>query len=207
MAGFIIGFDGEKKGAGTRIIDFVEEAAIPTAMFGMLQALPLTALWDRLERENRLRNSTRLDINQTTLMNFVPTRPIEDIALEYIETFWTLYEPKRYLDRVYRCFLKLGTPKHQAPASLPSIVDLRALTIVIWRQGFKRDTRWKFWHHLFGIMRHNPGVWEQYLTMCAHNEHFLEYRQIVKDQIEEQLAEFLTLDRLENTLEVTDTTI
>ena len=73
---------------------------------------------------------------------------------------------------------------------MPNWVDIRALGIVIWRQGVKRDTRWKFWHHLFGIFRHNPGVWEHYLTMCAHNEHFLEYRQIVKDQIEAQLAEF-----------------
>ena len=190
MAGFIIGFDGEKKDAGKRIIDFVEEAAIPTAMFGMLQALPLTALWDRLEKENRLRSSTRLDINQTTLMNFIPTRPIEDIANEYIEAFWTLYEPKTYLDRVYRCFLKLGTPQHKSTFTMPNWVDIRALAIVIWRQGIKRNTRWKFWHHLFGIFRHNPAVWEHYLTMCAHNEHFLEYRQIVRDEIEAQLAEF-----------------
>ena len=75
MAGFIIGFDNEKKGAGQRIINFVEEAAIPTAMFGMLQALPLTALWDRLEKENRLRDSTRLDINQTTLTEFCSDSP------------------------------------------------------------------------------------------------------------------------------------
>jgi hypothetical protein len=27
--------------------------------------------------------------------------------------------------------------------------------------------------------------------VCAHNEHFLEYRQIVRDEIEAQLAEFL----------------
>ena len=32
---------------------------------------------------------------------------------------------------------------------------------------------------------------EHYLTMCAHNEHFLEYREIVKEQIETQLAEYL----------------
>ena len=196
MAGFIIGFDGEKSGAGQRIIDFVEEAAIPTAMFGMLQALPLTALWERLEREDRLRDSTRKDINQTTLMNFVPTRPIEDIAQEYIQAFWTLYEPKTYLDRVYRCFLKLGTPQHESPSTMPSWVDLRALAIVVWRQGFKRNTRWQFWHHLFSIIRHNPGVWEHYLTMCAHNEHFLEYRQIVKDEIEAQLAEFKAQEKL-----------
>ena len=190
MAGFIIGFDGEKPGAGQRIIDFVEQAAIPTAMFGMLQALPLTALWTRLEKEQRLRDSSRKDINQTTLMNFVPTRPIEDIAQEYIDAFWTLYEPKRYLDRVHRCFLKLGAPPYQTPFSLPSWVDLKALAIVVWRQGFKRNTRWQFWQHLASIIRHNPGVWEHYLTMCAHNEHFLEYRQIVKDEIEAQLAEF-----------------
>lgn len=73
---------------------------------------------------------------------------------------------------------------------MPSWVDLRALGIVIWRQGFKRNTRWKFWHHLFSILKHNPAVWEHYLTVCAHNEHFLEYRQIVRHEIEVQLAEF-----------------
>jgi hypothetical protein len=30
-----------------------------------------------------------------------------------------------------------------------------------------------------------------YLAVCAQIEHFLEYRQIVKDQIEAQVAEFL----------------
>ena len=190
MAGFIIGFDGEKKGAGSRIISFVEQAAIPTAMFGMLQALPNTALWNRLEKEGRLRDNTKKDINQTTLMNFVPTRPLEEIAREYIEAFWTLYDPEIYLDRTYRCFLKLGEPKVHPPAKFPAWVDLRALAIVIWRQGIKRSTRWKFWHHLWSILGKNPGVWEHYLTLCAHNEHFLEYRQIVRHQIEQQLLEF-----------------
>jgi radical SAM superfamily enzyme YgiQ (UPF0313 family) len=190
MAGFIIGFDGEKKGAASRIIDFVEQAAIPTAMFGMLQALPNTALWHRLEKEGRLLDNTKQDINQTSLLNFIPTRPIEDIAREYIEAFWTLYDPKVFLDRTYRCFLKLGAPKCKVPSKMPSWVDLRALAIVIWRQGFKRSTRWQFWHHLFSILKHNPAVWEHYLTICAHNEHFLQYREIVRAQIEEQLAEF-----------------
>ncbi|NER00556.1 MAG: B12-binding domain-containing radical SAM protein, partial [Cyanothece sp. SIO2G6] len=36
MAGFIIGFDGEKAGAGDRIINFVEATAIPQALFSML---------------------------------------------------------------------------------------------------------------------------------------------------------------------------
>ena len=190
MAGFIIGFDGEKKGSGDRIIQFVEQAAIPTAMFGMLQALPNTALWARLEKEGRLRHDGKQDINQSTLMNFIPTRPIDEIAQEYIKAFWELYDPHTFLDRTYRCFLKLGAPKAKPAFKFPALVDLKALAIVIWRQGIKRDTRWKFWHHLFSIIKNNSPVWEHYLTVCAHNEHFLQYRQIVRTEIELQLQEF-----------------
>jgi radical SAM superfamily enzyme YgiQ (UPF0313 family) len=75
MAGFIIGFDGEKKGAGNRIVQFVEQNNIPTAVFSMLQALPDTALWHRLTKEGRMRVEGA-NINQTTLMNFIPTRPL-----------------------------------------------------------------------------------------------------------------------------------
>ena len=190
MAGFIIGFDGEKSGSGDRIVRFAEQTAIPTTTFAMLQALPHTALWHRLEKEGRLQDKDG-NINQTTLMNFIPTRPLEDIAREYVEAFWELYDAERFLDRTYRCFLMLGAPKCKAPFKMPNWVDLRALLIVVWRQGVKRKTRWKFWHHLFSIFKRNPAVWEHYLTVCAHNEHFLEYRQIVRDQIEGQLAEFL----------------
>jgi len=193
MAGFIIGFDGEKTGAGDRIVRFAELTGIPTTTFAMLQALPNTALSHRLEREGRLRDNNG-NLNQTTLMNFVPTRPLEDIAREYVEAFCALYDPEKYLDRTYRCFLKLGAPKCQAPGKLPSLIDLRALLIVVWRQGFQRSTRWKFWHHLFSIIKNNPAVWDHYLTVCAHNEHFLEYREIVRQEIDEQLTVYLADD-------------
>jgi radical SAM superfamily enzyme YgiQ (UPF0313 family) len=190
MAGFIIGFDGEKAGAGQRIVQFAEAAAIPSTTFGMLQALPHTALSHRLEKEGRLRGKSG-NLNQTTLMNFIPTRPLEDIAREYVEAFCEVYDAQKYLDRTYRHFLMLGAPTANIPARVPSLIDLRALLTVVWRQGVKRSTRWKFWHHLFSIIKRNPAVWDHYLTVCAHNEHFLEYRQIVRDEIEAQLAEFL----------------
>ena len=102
MAGFIIGFDGEKTGAGQRIVKFVEQTNIPTAVFSMLQALPDTALSHRLAKEGRLRGTADGNINQTTLMNFVPTRPLEEIAVEYMDAFDELYEPSKFLDRTYR---------------------------------------------------------------------------------------------------------
>ncbi|MFH7029292.1 MAG: B12-binding domain-containing radical SAM protein [Heteroscytonema crispum UTEX LB 1556] len=194
MAGFIIGFDGEKKGAGARIVKFVEQTAIPTALFSMLQALPDTALWHRLEKEGRLRSKSA-NINQTTLMNFVPTRPLSDIAQEYVEAFWELYEPKRFLDRAYRHYRLLGEATYPkkgkgAKKSL-NLTLLRALLIICWRQGVLRSTRWQFWRNLWSMYQHNPGGVSSYLAVCAQIEHFLEYRQIVRDQIEAQVAEFL----------------
>jgi hypothetical protein len=108
-----------------------------------------------------------------------------------------LYEPNAYIDRVTHYYLKAGKPRWQqfAPkgvalgkASLPSWTDIRALAIVIWRQGIKRDTRWRFWSSLLKIARHNPQVFEQFLVTLAHNEHFQEYRGIVSREIQEQLA-------------------
>ena len=189
IAGFIIGFDGEKAGAGQRIVAFSEAAAIPTTTFAMLQALPHTALWHRLEKEGRLIDKVG-NINQTTLMNFVPTRPVETIAQEYVEAFCQLYEPHNYLDRVHRYFLKLGPARVRSSFKLPELAVIRALLIVCWRQGLKRSTRWAFWHHLVHILLANPRVAEQYLAVCAHNEHFMEYRDIVRLQIETQLAAY-----------------
>ncbi len=186
MAGFIIGFDGEKKGAGDRIVRFVEQTNIPIAFFSMLQALPDTALWHRLEKEGRLRGDA--NISQTTLMNFVPTRPLEEITREFIDGFWNLYDPMAYLNRTYRHFLKMGTPDHKARLRKVSWIAVRALLTVCWRQGVVRKTRWQFWVNLFGIFRHNPRVWEHYLSVCALGEHFLDYREIVRNQIEAQLA-------------------
>lgn len=194
MAGFIIGFDGEKSGAGARIVKFVEQTSIPTALFSMLQALPDTALWHRLAKENRLRSKSA-NINQTTLMNFVPTRPLAEIASEYVEAFWELYEPSRFLDRAYRHYRILGEatyPKKGKGAKKPlNWKVLRALLTICWRQGMLRNTRWQFWRNLWSMYKHNPGGISSYLSVCAQIEHFLEYRQIVRDEIEAQVAEFL----------------
>ncbi|GCE65020.1 hypothetical protein OMCYN_00944 [cyanobiont of Ornithocercus magnificus] len=189
MAGFIIGFDGEKAGAGQRIVDFVSRTGIPAAMMGMLQALPNTALWHRLEKEGRLveNESAAKGVNQTNLLNFRPTRPIRDIANEYVEAFWALYEPSAYMDRVYSYYLKMGPPRWKATPKLPSWTDIQALTIVIWRQGMRRSTRWRFWRYILGIRRRNPALLEQFLIVLAHNEHFIEYRTIVQQEIRDQL--------------------
>lgn len=196
MAGFIIGFDDEKSGAGDRIIDFVEATAIPQALLGMLQALPGTALWHRLEKEGRLQTEQKaVSGKQTTLMNFVPTRPIEEIAREYVQCFWQLYEPDRYLARVYRHYLIMTPMPHKKKnPQMLELMEIRALLIIFWRQGIKRNTRRQFWRQLFAIIHKNPGVFTHYLTSCAHIEHFLEYREIIWEEVEAELADRALLE-------------
>lgn len=204
MAGFIIGFDGEKSGAGDRIVNFVEKTTIPIALFSMLQALPDTALWHRLKKEERLRIESA-NINQTTLMNFIPTRPLEEIAREFVNSFWNLYDPQKFLDRTYRHYRILGeAPCHNDPNKKKKRkekkpvdwIAIRAFFIICWRQGIVRETRWKFWNYLFNIYRYNRGGLASYLGVCAQIEHFLEYRQIVKNEIEAQLEEYLKEETL-----------
>ncbi len=205
MGGFIIGFDGEKPGAGQRVVQFVEQTAIPVPLFSMLQALPNTGLWHRLQQEGRLLDREG-DINQTTLMNFLPTRPIEDIAEEYVEAFCELYEPQKYLERVFRHFKMLGDPRHPETFQVrrseeddlnvesvkkdsQSRSKLQVALTLLWRQGVVRKTRWSFWAKLFYIYKNKRDLLEAYLTVCSFIEHFNEYRQVVRDQITTQLAQ------------------
>jgi radical SAM superfamily enzyme YgiQ (UPF0313 family) len=190
MGAFILGFDGEEAGAGDRIREFVERTSIPTTVVSMLQALPRTAMWERLEREGRLRGEDAR-LNRETLMNFEPTRPVGEIAREYSAVLWQLYDPVRFLDRTYRHFRILGPPRWAPEERAPDRHDwrdIRALLTLCWRQGVKRRTRWKFWHHLFSVGRRNPRVVSRYICTLAHIEHFLWIRESIRRQVETQLA-------------------
>lgn len=191
-AGFILGFDGERSGAGERIQAFVEQTSIPQPMLGILQALPNTALWNRLKAEQRLLEGMGITPvgDQNTLMNFIPTRPVAEIAREYVEGFWTLYEPANYLKRCFEQCLNIVPPAgrrqsmHFAPGK-----GLRLLAQLIWHQGWRRaEIRAQFWRQMWVIVRTKPQVLNMYLGLCAAGEHFWEYRALARERITQQLG-------------------
>lgn len=211
MAGFIIGFDDEKKGAGERVFQFATENAIPGVTFSMLQALPGTALWDRLKASGRLLDDANL--NQTTLLNFVPTRPIEEIAEEYVDAFWKLYDPKVYLKRVFDHFMLVGQARvHQDPELRKKLAnqhktdfDLKGVLFglkMLFKLGFVRSTRFVFWKYLYLMFKKNPGGIGNFLSFAAFMEHFLPYRKMVKKEIQEALQA-----RIDGRVKVLDTNI
>ena len=129
-----------------------------------------------------------------TLTNFIPTRPVEELVREYANCFWELYEPSRYLSRVYRHYKEMKPAPHKVPLKMLEWIEMRAVLIICWRQGIKRNTRFQFWRQFFTILWHNPNVFVPYLSNCAAIEHFIEYRKIVRDEIEAQAAEFLAAE-------------
>jgi len=191
-AGFILGFDGERSGAGERIQAFVEQTSIPQPMLGLLQALPNTALWNRLQGEQRLLEGIGVTEvgDQNTLMNFTPTRPVSEIAQEYVEGFWTLYETAHYLRRCFQQCLNIVPPPerkqtmHFAPGK-----GLRLVAQLIWNQGWQKpEIRVQFWQQLWVILRTKPQVLNMYLGLCAAGEHFWEYRALARERITQQVG-------------------
>lgn len=191
-AGFILGFDGERSGAGERIQAFIEQSSIPQPMLGILQALPNTQLWHRLQKEKRLVEGVGITKvgDQNTLMNFTPTRPVAEIAKEYVEGFWKLYEPKNYLKRCFKQCLKINSPvERKQTMQFPLGKGLRLVSQVIWHQGIRRpEIRQQFWRQLFIITIAKPQVLNMYFGLCAAGEHFWEYRILARERITEQLG-------------------
>ena len=62
VSGIILGLDTDTKDSGARILDFLEQSEIPMATINLLQALPRTPLWERLQHENRLLRDEDLEL-------------------------------------------------------------------------------------------------------------------------------------------------
>src|SRR6185369_441341 len=94
MAGFIVGFDNDPVDIFQRQIDFIRHSAIPLAMVGLLNALPETQLWKRLEREGRLLGEDASGNNTVCTLNF-KTRMDPDVLVQgYQSLMRTIYSPR-----------------------------------------------------------------------------------------------------------------
>ncbi|KYC43799.1 radical SAM protein [Scytonema hofmannii PCC 7110] len=185
MSGFIMGFDNERPGAGKRIRAFMEETGIPQGHFSLLQALQNTAMWNRLQQEGRLLDGFGT-VHQGSIMNFVPTRPVEEITEEYIDAFWHIYEPMPYLKRTFRhmMMMKGWRGKTNRPITWH---EIRLFAALCWRQGVVRSTRFRYWWQLIAIALAKPRLVYDYLTALGIGEHFFTYRHEVKAQLQAQL--------------------
>jgi radical SAM superfamily enzyme YgiQ (UPF0313 family) len=190
IAGCIIGFDNERPGADQRLIDFAIQNNIPEMFITMLHAQPGTDMWIRLENEGRLKHwKFDKDIgSQTGLSNFVPTRPLVEIAEEFINLYQVLYDPGFYVERSFRHIARMEPSPLKKSFSIPSLPELRAVMITLYRQGVRYPSRWKFWKYFFTAMFTFPSSrFEQFLSACVMGEHYFEFRDTVNTKLRENL--------------------
>jgi radical SAM superfamily enzyme YgiQ (UPF0313 family) len=191
IAGCILGFDNERKGADQRLIEFASKNQIPEMFVTLLQAGPGTDLWMRLEKEGRLM-FCGFDDNlgsQTGLINFLPTRPRSEIAREFIHLYNVLYDPESYLKRSFEHLSRMETIPPKKAFSMPYASELRAVLIAFFRQGVLYPSRFTFWKLLFRAMLKFPQRLRYFISACIVGEHYYAYRQTIREELESQLAD------------------
>jgi len=126
QAGFIVGFDQDPASIFEKMITFIQESGIVTAMVGLLNAPRGTKLYERLVTENRLLKTSTGD-NTDLSMNFIPKMNYEKLISGYRHIIETIYSPKQYYLRVKR-FMKDYRPAQK------KVVQMR---YSYWKAGLK----------------------------------------------------------------------
>src|SRR6201995_2763151 len=154
VSGIIMGLDTDKPETGDALLAFVDESRIPLLTINLLQALPKTPLWDRLERENRLINDDSRDSNVDFLL------PYDQVVSSWRKCMEVAYQPEklyaRYqyqVDYTYANRLRVPvTPEQKSWANIKR--GLIMLRNIFWKVGVLGDYRKVFWKFALSRLRH-----------------------------------------------------
>jgi len=170
MAGFIVGFDNDPEDIFERQIDFIRKSAIPLAMVGLLNALPDTQLWKRLEREGRLLGEASGN-NTVCTFNFKTRMDPALLIRGYQSIMRTIYSPREYyqraLDSMRRTDQEFTEPQHYN-----LINAVTSFTRIILKLGLLDSERREFWRFFSQtLIKHHAKIAES-LRLAAMGYHF-----------------------------------
>jgi radical SAM superfamily enzyme YgiQ (UPF0313 family) len=170
MAGFIVGFDNDPIDIFERQIDFIRKSAIPLAMVGLLNALPETQLWKRLEREGRLLGEASGN-NTVCTFNF-KTRMDPALLVEgYQRIMRTIYSPREYYERVLDS-MRRTAQEFREPNHYNLVNGFASLMRVLLKLGVFDRERKEFWSFFTrAVIKHRNRVAET-LRLAAMGYHF-----------------------------------
>jgi hypothetical protein len=136
--GFILGLDGDGPEVFDAQVDFVQRAAIPIAMVGLLTALRGSHLYTRLEREGRLLDESTGN-NVEIALNFEPELDRDVLVEGYRRVLSKLYGPQleSYFARCQALLARLGPRPRQSRR--PTRAEITGFLRSIWLQLFSRQ--------------------------------------------------------------------
>ena len=172
LGGFIVGFDADPPSVFDDLSAFIEQAALPTAMVGVLGALPGTALYRRMAAENRILGQTDGDsIANLSGMNVVPAMGWDRLLTGYTKLLARLYEPAPYYRRVMR-YLGRYKVNPWLPKRLPTGAEVRIFLRIVWALGIKDSERRSFWLFLTRLLLQTPKLLPVGMAVIVPGHHF-----------------------------------
>ena len=175
--GFIVGFDNDPSAIFQRLIDFIQESGIVTAMVGLLNAPKGTRLYQRLHNEGRLVNIFSGD-NTDLSMNFIPRMNPEILIDGYRKILKSIYSPKQYYARVTQ-FLRDYRPT-QSRVFRFQFNYINALLKSIVMLGLIGKERFHYWKLFFWSLFTRPRLFRLAITFSIYGFHF---RKLFEDEI------------------------
>jgi radical SAM superfamily enzyme YgiQ (UPF0313 family) len=196
--GFIVGFDGETRDIFERQKTFIQKAGIPTAMVGLLIALPHTQLYRRLKKEGRLLAETHGNNTHDFELNFTPQMPKQDLVRGYKWLLNQVYAPRNYFERsltMIRRFAGSDDPRISRP---PKPRDILALLRSLFRQGFS-FYGYYYLRYLIKVLATDASLFPRAVTAAVRGHHFFRItREIMRaDAFRAMILETLNVVRRE----------
>lgn len=169
MGGFIIGFDSDPPNIFERQIKFIQNSGVVKAMIGLLNAIPGTRLYQRLEKEGRLLKECTGD-NCDGSLNFIPKMDPEILREGYQRVLNCIYSPREYYLRVLE-FLRTYRPKRRRRIQW---LDVRALLNSIWYMGIRDKWRNKvyYWKLLIKALLFYRDAFGEAVSHAIFGYHF-----------------------------------
>jgi hopanoid C-2 methylase len=171
VSGIILGLDTDKPGTVDALLDFIDESRIPLLTINLLQALPKTPLWDRLERANRLVHDDGRDSNVQFLM------PYDEVVSAWKRCMERAYEPARLMARyLHQCEYthknRLKVPRSPEMTSWKNIRrGLIMMRNIVWKVGVLGEYRKVFWQ--FALNRLMRGDIEGLIGSVTIGHHLI----------------------------------
>lgn len=172
QAGFILGFDSDSPSTFQRLVDFIQQSGIVTAMVGLLQAPPGTALYQRLKQAGRLLERMSGDnVDGTT--NIIPAMSLETLRKGYRYVLDHIYSPEAYYQRVKTFLREYQPPKIKAPLHFQHLAEqLLALLRSIYRLGLLGSERVHYWKLFWWTLACRPRVLPLAISLAVYGYHF-----------------------------------
>lgn len=169
QGGFIVGFDNDPTSIFERVVEFIQESGIVTAMVGLLNAPRGSKLYQRLLQEGRLLSAMSGD-NTDFSMNFIPRMDRELLVQGYQKIVQTIYAPKQYYARVKKFLSEYQLPEVQRLQI--RFVHLKALLKSVILLGIIGKERFYYWRLFFWSLTTRPRLFPLAITFAVYGYHF-----------------------------------